>query len=73
MKNFLCSFLALICCGSLFAENFGTPVKYDLIKIKGGSRALEIAKVYLYSAGGKDLSVFDISNPAKPKLVYVKN
>ena len=70
MKKILYSFLALICCGSLFAENFGTPVKYDLIKINGGSRALEIAKGYLYSAGGRDLSVFDISNPAKPKLVY---
>lgn len=70
MKRLLFSLLALFCSTPLFAEKFGTPLKYDLIKTGDGSRALEIAKGHLYSAGRKNLSVYDISNPAKPRLVY---
>ena len=70
MKKLLVSLLMLICCAAFCAEKYGTPIKYELIKMQDGCRALEIAKGYLYSAGRKNLSVYDISNPRKPKLVY---
>lgn len=70
MKNLLLSFLMLLCGTALCAENYGTPVKYELIKNSDGCRALEIAKGYLYSVGRRNLSVYDISVPNKPRLVH---
>ena len=70
MKKLLACLLMLVCCAAFCAEKYGTPVKYELIKNSDGCRALEIAKGYLYSVGRKDLSVYDISDPAKPRLVH---
>ena len=67
----LAAFISLICAAQTtkFSE-----AQYTLIKDKDDSRALEIAKGYLFSGGRNSLIVYDISDPLNPvKKAELKN
>ncbi|MBQ4314125.1 MAG: hypothetical protein IJC21_01645 [Lentisphaeria bacterium] len=66
MKKILLFFLIVAAAVGMAQERFGVPAKYTLLRGNDDSRALETAKGYLFSAGKRDLTVYDISNPLEP-------
>lgn len=64
MKKFCLFLFAAAATAISFAGR--TEAEYFLLKGNDDSRALEIAKGYLFSAGKNDLTVYDISDPLHP-------